>query len=490
MTESASLRYGDDKEMEIPVFVGSEGERALDIGPLRTQTGLITLDPAYVNTGACKSAITYLDGEKGILRYRGYPIEELAAKSRFVEVAYLLMYGELPTPKQLNAFSGLLNNSSLIHEDMRHFFLAFPNHAHPMGILTTMVASLASFYPVPDELTVEEENQVIANLMSQVRTIAAFSYKKFVGEPVVYPSYKLRFVENFLNMMFSSPVQNYQQDPDIVKAIDTFLILHADHEQNCSTSVVRITGSSHANVYAVMSAGIAALWGKRHGGANQGVITMLDEIYQSGDDGRAFIENAKSKKARLMGFGHRVYKTFDPRAKIMKELCHKLLAKPGMKDPMFDIAMRLEEAALSDDYFLSRNLYPNVDFYSGLILKAAGIPFDMFTVLFAIGRTPGWLAHWREMRHDEDGRIARPRQVYVGPAMRSYIPMDKRTPGTGVRDTSKSGRILIGHTREHPLPEEHKPKRFTDSTKSSRLVPMPPEFNLSGDDDANGPNFA
>lgn len=426
MTDTASLQYGDGKKIDIPVLRGSEGEKALDISNLRKQSGFVTLDEAYVNTGSCKSSITFLDGEKGILRYRGYPIEELAAKSRFVEVAYLLMYGELPTPKQLNAFSGLLNNSSLIHEDMRHFFLAFPNNAHPMGILTTMVASLSSFYPVPDEPSDEEERQIIANLVSQVRTIAAFSYKKSIGEPMIYPSYRLRFVENFLNMMFSSPVQNYQQDPDIVKAIDTFLILHADHEQNCSTSAVRITGSSLANVYAVISAGISALWGQRHGGANQGVITMLNNIHKSGDDGRRFIENAKSKQARLMGFGHRVYKTFDPRAKIMKELCHKLLNKPGMTDPRFDIAMRLEEAALSDDYFLSRNLYPNVDFYSGLILKAAGIPYNMFTVLFAIGRTPGWLAHWREMRHDTDGRIARPRQVYIGPSMRNYLPMDKR----------------------------------------------------------------
>ncbi|MCC8116326.1 MAG: citrate (Si)-synthase, partial [Planctomycetes bacterium] len=308
MNEQCTISYGDNKQVSLPMMVGSEGERAIDISTLRKNTGLITLDEAYVNTGSCESAITYLDGEKGILRYRGYPIEELATKSRFVEVAYLLMYGELPTPKELDAFSGLLNNSSLIHEDMRHFFLAFPNHAHPMGILTTMVASLSSFYPVPEEMSDEEERQVIANLVSQVRTIAAFSYKKFIGEPMIYPSYKLRFVENFLNMMFSSPVQNYQQDPDIVKAIDTFLILHADHEQNCSTLAVRITGSSLANVYAVISAGISALWGQRHGGANQGVISMLDEIVTSGEDGRRFIDDAKNKKARLMGFGHRVYK--------------------------------------------------------------------------------------------------------------------------------------------------------------------------------------
>ncbi len=443
MSENATLRYADGKEEVFPVVAGSENEKAVDISSMRAKTGMITLDEGYVNTGSCRSAVTYLDGEKGILRYRGYPIEELAAKSRFVEVAYLLMYGDLPTERQLNAFSGTLNNSSLIQEDMRHFFLAFPNNAHPMSILTTMVASLSAFYPVPDEPTEDEESQIIANLVSQVRTIAAFSYKKFIGEPVVYPSYRLRFVENFLNMMFSSPVKNYQQDPDIVKAIDTFLILHADHEQNCSTSAVRITGSSLANVYAVISAGIAALWGRLHGGANQGVISMLDSIHRSGDDGRRFVEQAKDKKARLMGFGHRVYKTFDPRAMIMKDLCHKLLAKPGMADPMFDIAMRLEETALSDDYFLSRHLYPNVDFYSGLILKAAGIPFDMFTVLFAIGRTPGWLAHWREMRHQEGSRIARPRQIYVGPGLRNYVPMGKRKDiAGGIRTTSDSGRLL------------------------------------------------
>lgn len=462
MSEKATLSYGG-KEYELPVVVGSENEKAVDIMKLRSDSGMITLDEAYANTGSCRSAITYLDGEKGILRYRGYPIEELAARSRFVEVAYLLMYGELPTPKQLNAFSGLLNSSSLIHEDMRHFFLAFPNYAHPMGLLTTMVASLATFYPVPEEPSEDEERQIIANLVSQVRTIAAFSYKKFVGEPVVYPSHKLRFVENFLNMLFSSPVNNYQQDPDIVKAIDTFLILHADHEQNCSTSAVRLVGSSLSNVYAVISAGISALWGRRHGGANQEVITMLTKIVDSGDDGRQFIERAKNKDARLMGFGHRVYKTFDPRAMILKELCHKLLNKPGMANPMFDVALHLEEVALKDEYFLSRNLYPNVDFYSGLILKAAGIPYDMFTVLFAIGRTPGWLANWREMRHAENNRIARPRQIYTGPVLRNYVPLDKRHSSTG---SSTTGRF-----------------------SSQRLVPMPPNPNNTLNDE-DKPKFA
>lgn len=441
--QTAMLRLPDGRETELPVLRGSFGDPVIDVSALRAATGYTTLDQGFGSTGACKSAVTYLDGEKGILLYRGYPIEQLAAKSRFVEVAYLLMYGELPTPRQLNAFSGLLNDSSLINEAMRHFFLAFPTNAHPMAILTTMVASLSSFYPVPEDMSDEEERQVIANLVSQIRTIAAFSYKRFIGEPVVYPSYKLRFVENFLNMMFSSPVYHYEQDPDIVRAIDTFFILHADHEQNCSTSAVRIAGSSQANVYAVISAGISALWGRLHGGANQGVITMLNQIVQSGDDGRQYIENAKkTSNARLMGFGHRVYKTLDPRARIMKDLCHKLLAKPGMNDPMFDVAMRLEEAAQSDDYFLSRNLYPNVDFYSGLILKAAGIPFDMFTVLFAIGRTPGWLAHWREMRHNPDARICRPRQLYTGPAQRTYIPLDQRGKTSETQIRTKSGRYL------------------------------------------------
>ncbi|MDR1534697.1 MAG: citrate synthase [Planctomycetota bacterium] len=444
MSETATLRFASGEEIGLPVFTGGEGEKALDIEKLRAATGMVTLDEAYLNTASCRSAITYLDGEKGILRYRGYPIEELAEKSRFVEVAYLLMYGDLPIASQLDDFSAILNGSSLIHEDMRHFFLAFPNNAHPMSLLTTMVASLSAFYPVPENPTDEEEAQIIANLMSQVRTISAFSYKKFVGEPVVYPSHKLRFVENFLNMMFSSPVSNYQLDPDIVKAIEAFLIIHADHEQNCSTSAVRIAGSSLANVYAVISAGISALWGRRHGGANQAVVTMLRNIQQSGDDGRRFLEAAKSKDSRLMGFGHRIYKTHDPRALIMKKLCHRILGKPGMSDPMFDIAMRLEEAALSDDYFLSRNLYPNVDFYSGLILKAAGIPFDMFTVLFAIGRTPGWLAHWREMRHDANNRIARPRQIYTGPAERFYVPVSQR-------EKHSVGVMRRSHTKALPV---------------------------------------
>lgn len=427
MGDTVKLIY-DGKEYEFPIVVGSKGERAIDISKLREKTGLITLDPSYVNTGSCKSAITYIDGEKGILLYRGYPIEELAKYSTFTETAYLLIYGELPTRTQLNLFSKRLNESSLIHEDMRHYFVAFPHHAHPMGILTTMIASLATFYPLPDVLDSAAEEEFMANLISQVRTLAAFSYKKSIGEPVVYPSFKLKYVENFLNMMFSSPVHDYKQDPDIVRAIDLFLILHADHEQNCSTSTVRAAGSSLANIYAVISAGISALWGPRHGGANQEVIKMLEHIYVNKADPKDFVEKAKRKdaKQRLMGFGHRIYKNFDPRAKILKEVCHRLLNKPGMSDPLFDIALKLEEIALSDDYFIERKLYPNVDFYSGLILKAAGIPYNMFTVLFAIGRMPGWLAHWREMVHSEDFKIVRPRQLYVGKTERKYVPIDQR----------------------------------------------------------------
>ena len=425
--QPATLTLGDNT-YSLPVYMGVEGEKAIDITKLRSQTGYITLDDGYGNTGACESAITYIDGEKGILRYRGYPIEELAENSRFTEVSYLLLHGELPNETQLQQFSKQLNESSIIHEDMHHFFNGFPRGSHPMGILATMVASLSTFYPVPDRLDEATEDQIVANLISQVRTIAAFSYKKSIGEPLVYPSYKLKYVRNFLNMMFSSPVKDYQLDDDIVRAIDMFLILHADHEQNCSTSSVRTAGSSLANVYAVASAGIAALWGPRHGGANQEVITMLEQIHAEGGDGTEFINQAKDKNSpsRLMGFGHRVYKNFDPRAIVLKKHCDKLLNKPGMNDPLFDIARRLEEIALKDEYFISRKLYPNVDFYSGLILRAAGIPTNMFTVLFAIGRMAGWLAHWREMIHGGSVSIYRPRQVYVGEPLRHYRSIEDR----------------------------------------------------------------
>lgn len=383
----------DNKSYELPTLIGVEGEKAIDISKLRSQSSYVTLDEGYGNTASCESAITYIDGEKGILRYRGYPIEELAEQSRFVEVAYLLLNGELPNSQQLLAFSTSLNESSIIHEDMHHFFNGFPRGSHPMGILATMVASLSTFYPIPDQLDAATEQQIVINLISQVRTIAAFSYKKSIGEPLIYPSHKLKYVRNFLNMMFSSPVRDYQLDEDIVRAIDMFLILHADHEQNCSTSSVRTAGSSLANVYAVASSGISALWGPRHGGANQEVIQMLEKIHADGGDGTAFINQAKDKNSpsRLMGFGHRVYKNFDPRAMVLKKQCDKLFDKAGVNDPLFDIARKLEEIALKDDYFISRKLYPNVDFYSGLILRAAGIPTNMYTVLFAIGRMPGWM---------------------------------------------------------------------------------------------------
>ena len=417
-----------DKEYKLPLITGTNGEQAIDIAALRSTTGLITLDPGLANTGSCSSKITYIDGEKGILLHRGYRIEDLAAKSTFVETAFLLIHGELPTRKELSVFSQRLNESSLIHEDMRHYYVAFPLHAHPMGILTTMVASLATFYPVPDVLDPDAEEQFMANLISQVRTLAAFSYKKSIGEPVVYPSFKLRYVDNFLNMLFSSPVHDYKQDPEIVNAMELFLILHADHEQNCSTSTVRIAGSSLANIYSVISAGISALWGPQHGGANQEAILMLENILATGTNPKEFIERAKSRnrRERLMGFGHRVYKHYDPRAAILKQACHKLLKKPGMSTPLFDIALQIEDLALKDDYFIERNLYPNVDFYSGLILKAVGIPYNMFTVLFTIGRVPGWIAQWREMVHEEHFKIARPRQLYTGAATRPYIPIENR----------------------------------------------------------------
>jgi citrate synthase len=427
MEKSAKMII-DGKEYSFPISTGTNGEQAIDISGMREKTGLITLDPGFGNTGSCQSKITYIDGEKGVLLHRGYRIEDLAEKSTFVETAYLLIHGELPTKQELSVFSNRLNESSLIHEDMRHYFVAFPHHAHPMGILTTMVASLATFYPVPDVLDPDAEEQFMANLISQVRTLAAFSYKKSIGEPVVYPSFRLHYVENFLNMLFSSPVKDYKQDPEIVRAVELFLILHVDHEQNCSSSTVRMVGSSLANIYSVISAGMAALWGPRHGGANQEAILMLEHILATGTDPKSFVERAKNKNAkeRLMGFGHRVYKSYDPRAAILKNACHKLLNKPGMASPLFDMALQLEEIALKDDYFIERNLYPNVDFYSGLILKAVGIPYNMFTVLFAIGRVPGWLAQWREMVHNESFKIVRPRQIYIGEQTREYLPIAQR----------------------------------------------------------------
>jgi len=428
---TATLALGD-KTYALPVVEGSERETAIDISSLRKQSGAITLDYGYLNTGSCASAITFLDGEKGILRYRGYPIEELAEKSRFVEVAYLLINGKLPDEQEREEWSLLLNRHSMFHEDMRHFFYRFPDGAHPMAILSAMVVSLSAFYPELSQHKGDEGEEAIniaaTRLLSKLRTIAAFSYKKSVGEPFVYPRHDLSYCANFLNMMFHSPVHPYEIDPVIVQALSVLLILHADHEQNCSTAAVRLVGSARVNLYAAVSAGICALWGPLHGGANQAVLEMLQAIHKSGDDGSKFIQAAKDKSSgkRLMGFGHRVYKNYDPRAKIIKKACDNLLAQLQINDPLLDIAKKLEETALRDSYFVERKLYPNVDFYSGIIMRALGIPVEMFTVMFAIGRMPGWIANYKEVMEDAGSRIYRPRQVYVGPTLNSYVPIKER----------------------------------------------------------------
>jgi citrate synthase len=394
---------------------------------LRNKTGYITLDPGFANTGSCRSSITFMNGEEGILRYRGIPVEQLAEHSTFKETAYLLINGDLPSRKELNRFSVLLNDHSLVHEDMQIFYQNFPRASHPMGILSSMVNALRSFYPALQ--TAEEEiNIMVTRLLSKIRTMAAMSYKFSRGHKVVYPRPDLAYCANFLNMMFDTPVRPYQIDEDLVQALSVFWILHADHEQNCSTSAVRVVGSGRVNLYASISAGIAALWGPLHGGANQKVIEMLEQIHSNGESIKKVVEKAKDKEDpfRLMGFGHRVYKTYDPRAKIMKEMCHKVLKKYKIEDPLLDIAMELEEIALSDDYFIEKHLYPNIDFYSGIVLRAIGIPTNMFTVMFAIGRLPGWISQWRESMNDPDWRIARPRQIYLGPVRRDYIPIDER----------------------------------------------------------------
>ena len=417
----------DGKSYEFPIIEGTEGEKAIDISTLRARTGLITYDPGFANTGVCKSSITFMDGEKGILRYRGIPIEELAEHSTFVETSYLLITGHLPTRSELNRFSVRLNDHSLVHEDMRHFFENFPRRAHPMGILSSMVTALREFYR--GVLEEEEELAVtFARLLSKVRTMAAISYKISRGHKVIYPRHDLTYCANFLNMMFHSPVRPYDIDPDIVRALEIFWILHADHEQNCSTAAVRLVGSARVNIYAAISAGICALWGPLHGGANQAVVEMLQQIYDNGGDPRPFIERAKDKSDpfRLMGFGHRVYKTYDPRAKIMKKTCDMVLTKLKRKDPLLDVAQRLEEIAVKDPYFIDHNLYPNVDFYSGIVLRAIGIPLNMFTVMFAIGRLPGWISQWKEGRYDSDWKLYRPRQIYMGDKERHYVPMEER----------------------------------------------------------------
>lgn len=426
MTEYVKI-VSEGKTYKLPVIVGTEGERAIDISKLRQATGLITLDSGFANTGSCASSITFLNGEKGILRYRGIPVEQLAEHSSFIETAYLLINGVLPTEKELDHFSALLTDQSLVHENMQIFFQNFPRSSHPMGILSSMVNALRGFYP---EIHPAEEEIDIAGtlLLSKIRTLAAMSYKISRGHKVAYPRPDLSYCANFLNMMFDNPVRPYQIDEEMVKALNIFWILHADHEQNCSTSAVRIVGSGGVNLYAAISAGIAALWGPLHGGANQAVIEMLSDIAESGRSVATVIKRAKDKKNsfRLMGFGHRVYKTYDPRARIMKKMCDMILAKLDVADPLLNLARELEEAALNDDYFIEYNLYPNVDFYSGIILRAMGIPLNMFTVMFAIGRLPGWIAQWKESAEDINWRLSRPRQIYIGQSKTEYIPIDER----------------------------------------------------------------
>ena len=426
MANTARLEV-NEISIDLPLVIGSENEIGIDISKLRSQTKAITLDPGFVNTGSCESGITYLDGEKGILRYRGYPIEQLAEKSNFLEVSYLLIYGELPTNQQLNDFEYNVKQHTLLHEDVRHIYQAFPKDAHPMAILSSIVCALSTFYPDFSATDSDAVDLAIWRLMGKLPTIAAWSYKKNIGQPFVYPINEFTYTKNFLNMLFGVPTTNYEVPEEFVKALNVLFILHADHEQNCSTSTVRLVGSSEANLFASISTGIAALWGPLHGGANQAVLEMLKQIHNDGGDVQKFVKLAKDKGSgfRLMGFGHRVYKNFDPRATILKGYCDKILDLLGTPDPLLDIAKQLEEAALTDEYFIERNLYPNVDFYSGIIYKALGFPTDMFTVLFSLGRLPGWIAHWLEMRNGIS-KIGRPRQIYTGETERNYESLSQR----------------------------------------------------------------
>ena len=426
--DTAELRIGD-KTITLPILVGSEGERAIDVRKLRDQTGYITFDPGYANTGACRSAITFIDGDNGILRYRGYSIEDLAEKSSFLEVSYLLIYGELPTEAQLRAFSDSIRRHTMLHEDFKRFYGAMPKDAHPMAASSAAVGALATFYP--DALDPRDPRQVeisVHRLLAKLPTMAAYAFKHSIGQPFMFPDNKLRYVGNFLHLMFATPCEPYVVDPVIEKAIDLLLILHADHEQNCSTSTVRLGGSSMVNLVGAISAGINALWGPLHGGANQAVIEMLVRIRDEGISAREFVERAKSKDdtSRLMGFGHRVYKNFDPRMRIIKKACDGVLEKLGVNSKLLEIAKDLEEIALKDEYFVERKLYPNVDFYSGVIYNAIGTPENMFTAMFAIGRLPGWIAQWAEMHRDPDFKIGRPRQIYTGEPHRSFVPIDQR----------------------------------------------------------------
>ena len=422
---TAKLIY-NGKEYEYPVIVGTEDEAAIDFTQLRAQTGAITYDPGYGNTGSCKSTITFIDGDKGILKYRGYPIEEIAAKSRFSEVCYLLIYGKLPNAKELNEWRRLLTVNSFIHESMIKLFDHFPATSHPMAILSAMVSTLSTFYP--DSSDDKNLDVNIVRLLAKAKTLAAFSYKKTRGEPIVYPIAANSYAANFLYMMFSTPAEPYSISPVIEEALNMLLVLHADHEQNCSTSTVRMVGSSGANLYASISAGISGLWGPLHGGANQEVIEMLERIVADGCNYKKYVDMAKDKNSgfKLMGFGHRVYKSFDPRAKLLKEACDRVLNEMGVHEPLLEIAKHLEDIALKDDFFIERKLYPNVDFYSGIIYRALAIPTNFFTVMFAIGRMPGWIAQWREMRSESGNRIHRPRQVYMGETTRHYVPVEER----------------------------------------------------------------
>ena len=416
----------EGKSVKLPVQRGTEDEAGFDLAKLRSSTGLITFDPGYGNTGACKSAITFIDGDKGILRYRGYPIEELAERSSFLEVAWLLLHGELPTRAELSNFSREITQHTMLHEDFKRFFSALPKDAHPMPVCAATVGALATYYQEP-----ESERQIhssVIRLLAKMPTIAACSYKHCIGQPFMYPRNDLDYTSNFVQMMFATPCEEYQVDPVAARAIDLLMILHADHEQNCSTSTVRLVGSSQAPLFASISAGISALWGPLHGGANQKVIEMLEHIAREDGSADKYVARAKDKNdtARLMGFGHRIYKSYDPRAAVLKKTCSDVIGRLGKSSKLLEIAMRLEEIALKDEYFVSRKLYPNVDFYSGVIFNALGIPTNMFTVLFTMGRLPGWIAHWLEMRRDPDFRIGRPRQIYTGAQKRPYVPIEKR----------------------------------------------------------------
>ena len=430
MSKEAKLEL-DGKSYTLPTVTGSEGEKAVDVSALRANTNYITLDDGYGNTGSCTSKITFIDGDEGILRYRGIPIEELAQKSNFIETAYLIIYGDLPNHAQIKRFSDMLTENQFLHEDMKFHFQGFPSGAHPMAILSAMI-NAASCY---DEDLMrwqwgksKQFDVYVARLISQVRTIAAYSYRKSKGLPLIYPKQNYKYTANFLHMMFSNPYEDFEIKPEVVKALDLIFLLHADHEQNCSTSTVRMVASSQANLFASCAAGVCALWGPLHGGANQSVIEMLQQIHKEGDDGSKFITAAKDKNSgrKLMGFGHRVYKNYDPRAKIIKVACDEVLSKLHITDPLLDIAKRLEESALHDSYFVERKLYPNVEFYSGIIMRAIGIPVEMFTVMFAIGRMPGWIANYKEIMDEPKSRIYRPRQVYTGKTINPYVPIHDR----------------------------------------------------------------